>query len=469
MDDVVLCADGVRYWIRTWSYSVQGDRQYQEDEILFDSDEHFLYFGVFDGHGGRQASSFAKEHLVANIKAQDGILDEDASLAIDAIKAGFADTQKAMEFAADDWPKTSSGHRSTAGTTVSLVLIDRRRSRMFVAHLGDSRVLLGRGVAAENLRSEDPSDVEQDRDEMWAASPLTIDHKPESEVERERIWRHGGSIMVKYNVPRVVWRRKNRYTEVFEQVPFLAIARSLGDLWSYNYDSGEYIVSPVPDVECIPISTDLRCLVLGSDGLFNMLSNSEVVGKVQEAAVGGSIKATVSLQRSLTPAKVEEYLSQVEQFNLRASRDPSGELVKMALERWKRTQLRSDNISVLTVAFRYLARELRPEKEVLVQSETEKISESVASSPEPAKNNGLTHTPPPSDEETSLLRLPLNHLNHNRTCGAKRSRSLDSACTKHPRLHHMDLRGARDRACKRASRVSSGVITPAHAGATSGV
>lgn len=303
MDDIVLCTDQRRYWLRTCSNSVQGDRQYQEDEILYDIDDNFIYYGVFDGHGGRQASDFAKEHLVANIKMQEGILDENHQQVIEAIKSGFADTQKAMECSADDWPKTSSGHRSTAGTTVSLVLIDRRRSRLFVAHLGDSRVLLGRCVKASTMsrlsngvngatgtgvRSDCDSDdgelTKRGLEEVWSTRALTVDHKPECEPERERIWRHGGSIMVKYNVPRVVWRRKNRNTEVFEQVPFLAIARSLGDLWSYNYDSGEYIVSPVPDVECIPIASDLRCLVLGSDGLFNMLSNSEVVEKVQEVS-----------------------------------------------------------------------------------------------------------------------------------------------------------------------------------------
>lgn len=290
MDEIVLAADGGRYWLRTCLNSVQGDRQYQEDEVLSESDENFVYFGVFDGHGGRQASDFAKEHLIANIKAQDGICDDDPQRVIAAIKAGFADTQKAMECAADSWPKTTSGHRSTAGTTASVVLVDRHKARLFVAHLGDSRVLVGRAQPHSSPRSGPRSDCDSesssadDQNEVWTSTALTIDHKPESEAERERIWKHGGSIMVKYNVPRVVWKRRNRNTDAFEQVPFLAIARSLGDLWSYNYESGEYIVSPVPDVECVPITEDLRCLVLGSDGLFNMLSNTEVIDKVQEVS-----------------------------------------------------------------------------------------------------------------------------------------------------------------------------------------
>jgi protein phosphatase 1D len=36
-------------------------------------------------------------------------------------------------------------------------------------------------------------------------------------------------------------------------VPFLAVARSLGDLWSYNYKTEEFVVSPEPDVSVIDI------------------------------------------------------------------------------------------------------------------------------------------------------------------------------------------------------------------------
>lgn len=33
-----------------------------------------------------------------------------------------------------------------------------------------------------------------------------------------------------------------------DEIPFLAVARSLGDLWSYNTQNDEFIVSPDPDV-----------------------------------------------------------------------------------------------------------------------------------------------------------------------------------------------------------------------------
>lgn len=33
-----------------------------------------------------------------------------------------------------------------------------------------------------------------------------------------------------------------------DEIPFLAVARSLGDLWSYNAENNVFVVSPEPDV-----------------------------------------------------------------------------------------------------------------------------------------------------------------------------------------------------------------------------
>lgn len=91
--------------------------------------------------------------------------------------------------------------------------------------------------------------------EEWAAKPLTLDHKPESTAEIERIQRCGGKVISKAGVPRVVWNRPRlghkgpiKKNTPMDEIPFLAVARSLGDLWSYNPNNDEFIVSPDPDV-----------------------------------------------------------------------------------------------------------------------------------------------------------------------------------------------------------------------------
>ena len=58
----------------------------------------------------------------------------------------------------------------------------------------------------------------------------------------------------------------------------------IGDLWSYNADSDRFVVSPEPDVSVhhIDLTRD-RCLIFGTDGLWNMLTPDEAVSIVKKA------------------------------------------------------------------------------------------------------------------------------------------------------------------------------------------
>jgi len=89
-------------------------------------------------------------------------------------------------------------------------------------------------------------------------------------------------------VPRVVWNRPKmghkgpvRRSTPIDEIPFLAVARSLGDLWSYNSENDTFVVSPEPDTFCYTIDiTKERCLILGTDGCWNMLTASQAVNEV---------------------------------------------------------------------------------------------------------------------------------------------------------------------------------------------
>lgn len=55
-----------------------------------------------------------------------------------------------------------------------------------------------------------------------------------------------------------------------------------GDLWSYNSELNTFVVSPEPDVKVIPVDVKShRCLIFGTDGLWNMLSPQAAVAIVQ--------------------------------------------------------------------------------------------------------------------------------------------------------------------------------------------
>lgn len=75
----------------------------------------------------------------------------------------------------------------------------------------------------------------------WHGEALTHDHKPESVVEKARITESGGKVINKSGVPRVVWNRPKsghqgpvRRSTPMDEIPFLAVARSLGKLFGDN-------------------------------------------------------------------------------------------------------------------------------------------------------------------------------------------------------------------------------------------
>jgi serine/threonine protein phosphatase PrpC len=199
--------------------------------------------------------------------------------------------------------------------------------KVYTGHVGDSRIVLGR---------KNPETG------MWIPKALTKDHKPDSPEEKERISKAGGEVMNKSGVERVVWfRPKNghkgpiRRSTNIDKIPFLAVARSLGDLWSYNPDNDIYVVSPEPDVSVTPLTDDDKCLVLASDGLTNMLLDYESVRLVQEVR---------------EPKECEAFLlKSLKQSRMQTKKNPSELLVHYALQKWGSSCLRADNTSAVTL------------------------------------------------------------------------------------------------------------------------
>lgn len=55
-------------------------------------------------------------------------------------------------------------------------------------------------------------------------------------------------------------------------------------MWSYNSALNTFVVSPEPDVKVVSIDVKThRCLIFGTDGLWNMLTPQAAVAIVQAA------------------------------------------------------------------------------------------------------------------------------------------------------------------------------------------
>lgn len=318
------------------------DKSDSQTDILFS------YFGIFDGHGGKEASQFAKENLYWKIvESQDFWSDDDAKI-LNAIREGFIKCHMEMWDELKNWPKTPSGLPSTSGSTATVLFI--KKSKAYVGHVGDSGLVIGYNKNGSSSYSQSLSN--------WTAKKLTKDHKPEDPTELKRIEDSGGSVVSKGGINRVVWNRpitnnlkrntlntsnlshisRANYSQQTERIPFLAVARSLGDLWSYDSNRDEFIVSPVPDIFNFDIDPRYhKCLILATDGLWNVMRASECVELVRLTD-----KETEDLKSSCNP--IGNNLQPVQPFV-----NPSQRLNSIALQKCCEKMIRADNTTCITI------------------------------------------------------------------------------------------------------------------------
>lgn len=297
------------------------------DQSNKESPISFAYFGIFDGHGGKEAAEFARQNLCKHIIEQDEFWsnnpdeDENDQLILEAIRKGFLACHNDMWNYVNKWAKTSSGLPSTSGKiiekrsckchnlihsfllgcTASVAFI--RKNKLYIGHVGDSAIVL---AESDSLYTS------------WKATRLTHDHKPEDPSEFKRIQESGGHVLCKSGVHRVVWNRqkltshssqhhRHRHSTTttttttttaassstieYEQIPFLAVSRALGDLWSLNRQTNLYAVSPEPDLSVIKIDPDKhRCIILASDGLWNMITPENAVDIVRHCDLKSNVR-----------------------------------------------------------------------------------------------------------------------------------------------------------------------------------
>ena len=106
--------------LRVTEDSNQGGRRYMEDKhsIRFVKNDEggfeFAYFGIFDGHGGGEASKYARDHLLNEITKYDCFWSDNDDDILYAIKSAFLDTHYGM------WKEVGRFIEKTQKTIVQL-------------------------------------------------------------------------------------------------------------------------------------------------------------------------------------------------------------------------------------------------------------------------------------------------------------------------------------------------------------
>ncbi|XP_078149118.1 putative protein phosphatase 2C 6 [Carex rostrata] len=279
MEDAYIVVPGfieVPIWMLTKEPKIEGI----DNVDAFKVTAHF--FGVYDGHGGTQVANYCRDRIHLALTEELNKIEAANSKE----KINF-DLKKKWERAFTHcFQKVDEESMlvapETVGSTALVVLVSS--SHIIVANCGHSRAVLSRGKQA---------------------IPLSLDHKPKREEEYARIEAEGGKFVL----------------------DLLAMSRSLGDDYLKPW------IIPVPEITKLPRAKDDNCLILASDGLWDVVSNEEACDLARK-------KIMVWRKKNGTMASSEN----LESYRDRATQSAAESLLKLALLKGSK-----DNITVMVV------------------------------------------------------------------------------------------------------------------------
>ena len=213
-----------------------------------------IYMGVCDGHGyfGHEVSGFIRENLPMNLNHL--IKEKNLNIQIDnlteVIKESFIKENENLL-------KNPNIDSNLSGSTCASLIYTP--SKLIIANIGDSRIILGKKLNNQN----------------WNYEKLTRDHKPIIKEESDRIKEKGGRIkQMKDENGNFVGPLRVYMKD--KDIPGLAMTRSFGDY--YASIAGTICI---PEVSERYFCDEDKFIVIASDGLFEFVSNDDVVNIVK--------------------------------------------------------------------------------------------------------------------------------------------------------------------------------------------
>ena len=232
-----------------YNSSMGNIRDYNEDTITalkltLNNGDDYYFFGVYDGHGGNGCSLYLKNNLHKYVK----------EFSKESIKEGI---NEAEEKFIKDYALNEKGEINDQSGSCGIIAMIQK-NKCIIANVGDSRLVIYKNNSIFFC---------------------TEDHKPGSDIEKERIIKAGGKI---YQTPSL-WPLYQNGKEI--EIPWrvlpgrLSVSRTFGDIEAKDekFGGNKNVVVALPDITEIELNEDFNLIVLGCDGIFDVLSNEEIL------------------------------------------------------------------------------------------------------------------------------------------------------------------------------------------------
>lgn len=186
-----------KYGSGEFSMAVVQANQVLEDQCQIESGQFGTFVGVYDGHGGPDAARYVCDNLFRHFQAR--LAEDNGVVTAETINRAFLDTERSFTALVSElWD--SRPNIATMGSCCLVGVIYQQT--LFVANLGDSRVVLGKkigntgDVAAVQLSAEHNANVEAVREELKELHPDDSDIV----VLKHGVWKVKGIIQVSRSI-----------------------------------------------------------------------------------------------------------------------------------------------------------------------------------------------------------------------------------------------------------------------------
>ena len=249
--------------IQGFAYNTsQGNiRSYNEDEICISkiffntneaiNDKYDLnnsnfchFFAIYDGHGGKGCSTYLKETLYKNIPEFSSI---GFKIGIDIAEENFKMEKALNEKGEIIDPSGSCG-----------IMLMIQGKKCIIANIGDSRLVIFKNKSL---------------------SFTTTDHKPDSIIEKARIELSGGKLYKAQSLL-PIYQNGTRIEAPWRIMPGrLSVSRTFGDIQAKNekFGGNKTTIIALPDITEIELDDEYNFIVMGCDGIFDVLKNEELL------------------------------------------------------------------------------------------------------------------------------------------------------------------------------------------------
>ncbi|KAL3622734.1 hypothetical protein CASFOL_032029 [Castilleja foliolosa] len=257
-------------------FSQQGRKGINQDAMTvwesFLGDRDTFFCGVFDGHGpsGHTVARYIRDVLPAKLSSslckKSGLGESNGFAEIFEINNdNYNNNPQFLSWKAriikcfhemDEELEADASIESYCSGTTS-VTVFKKGEHLIMANIGDSRAIL----------------CKRDKNNELLSEQLTVDLKPNLPDEMERIKSCQGRVLAMDEEPKVfrIWMPD-------QDCPGLAMARAFGDFCLKDYG----LIS-TPNVTYRKLTNNDEFVVLATDGIWDVLSNDEVVRIVASA------------------------------------------------------------------------------------------------------------------------------------------------------------------------------------------